>query len=106
MNPRMRYPGPLAATLMIADIVLFLSFAKGAQDSPQPQAPPPQHKEITLEQRADIFMARKSYADAADYYYRALKQGSFKDPALWNKMGIAFQQENRFHSARQAYNKA
>jgi tetratricopeptide (TPR) repeat protein len=106
MNPRMRQPGTLAATLMIAVIVLSLAIANGAQDSPPPQAPPPQHKEITLEQRADIFMARKSYADAADYYYRALKQVSFKDPALWNKMGIALQQENKFHSARQAYNKA
>ena len=106
MNPRMRQPGPLAAILMIAVMVLFLSVAKGAQDSQPPQAPSPQHKEISLEQRADIFMARKSYADAADYYYRALKQVSFKDPALWNKMGIAFQQENKFHSARQAYNKA
>jgi len=33
-------------------------------------------------------MARKSYADAADYYYRALKQASFKDAALWNKMEL------------------
>ena len=31
---------------------------------------------------------------------------SFKDPVLWNKLGIAFQQENKFHSARQAYTKA
>lgn len=106
MNPRMRQPGPLAVSLTIAGIVLFLSFANGAQDSPPPPAPLPQHKEITLEQRADIFMARKSYADAADYYYRALKQVSFKDRALWNKMGIAFQQENKFRNARQAYNKA
>ena len=63
------------------------------------------NRELTLEQRADIFMARKNYADAADYYYRALKQSSFKDPVLWNKLGIAFQQENKFHSARKAYNK-
>src|ERR1035438_2227230 len=106
MNPRMRHPGPLAASLTIAVMVLFVSVAKSAQDSQPPLPPPPQHKEITLEQRADIFMARKSYADAADYYYRALKQASFKDPAVWNKMGIALQQENKFHSARQAYNKA
>jgi len=51
-------------------------------------------------------MARKNYADAADYYYRALKQSSFKDPLLWNKLGIAFQEESKLRSARQAYAKA
>src|SRR5438034_6959517 len=43
---------------------------------------------LLLEQRADIAMARKSYADAADYYYRALKQSllSTRDQAsIWNK---------------------
>ena len=106
MNPRKLQPGPLVATLMMAAIVLLPAIAHGAQDSPSPPAPPPQHKEIPPEQRADIFMARKSYADAADYYYRAQKQASFKDAALWNKMGIALQQANKFRSARQAYNKA
>jgi tetratricopeptide (TPR) repeat protein len=94
---------------MMAAIVLTLAMANGLraiQDPPSPQAPAPPHRDLTLEQRADIFMARKNYADAADYYYRALKQASFKNPALWNKMGIAFQQENKFHSARQAYTKA
>jgi tetratricopeptide (TPR) repeat protein len=61
---------------------------------------------LTLEQRADIFMARKNYADAADYYYRALKQSSFKNPLVWNKLGIAFQEEGKFHSARKAYTNA
>jgi tetratricopeptide (TPR) repeat protein len=106
MNPRMRHPGRLAATLMMAVMVVFPAIVNAAQDPPSPQAPPPQHKEVTPEERADIFMARKSYADAADYYYRALKQVSFKNAGLWNKMGIAFQQLNKFHNARQAYNKA
>jgi tetratricopeptide (TPR) repeat protein len=48
-------------------------------------------------------MARKNYADAADYYYRALKHSSFNNPVVWNKLGIAFQQQSKFHSARQAY---
>jgi tetratricopeptide (TPR) repeat protein len=61
---------------------------------------------LTLEQRADIFMARKNYADAADYYYRALKQSSFKNAEVWNKLGIAFQQEGKYHSARKAYTNA
>jgi tetratricopeptide (TPR) repeat protein len=79
------------------------------QTAPTPGVPPagvPQHRELTLEQRADIFMARKSYSDAENYYYRALRQASFKDAALWNKLGIAFQEENKFRNARQAYAKA
>jgi tetratricopeptide (TPR) repeat protein len=71
-----------------------------------PLVPPPPNKAIPLEQRADIFMARKNYADAADYYYRALKQSSFKSSLVWNKLGIAFQQLSKFHSARQAYTHA
>ena len=51
-------------------------------------------------------MARKNYADAADYYYRALQESTFKDPMLWNKLGIAFQQENEFRNAHSAYTNA
>ncbi|HTS69910.1 MAG TPA: tetratricopeptide repeat protein [Terriglobia bacterium] len=75
--------------------------AEGTQQTPSPPA-----REISLEQRADIYMARKNYADAADYYYRALKQASFKNAQLWNKLGIAYQQEGRFHYARKAYSNA
>jgi tetratricopeptide (TPR) repeat protein len=71
-----------------------------------PSASTPQTKVIPLEQRADIFMARKNYADAADYYLRALKQSSFKNAVVWNKLGIAYQQLSRFHGARQAYTRA
>jgi hypothetical protein len=47
----------------------------GARVAPRPQSlnPPPAgaqepaRRELTAEQRADIFMARKSYADAVDY---------------------------------------
>ena len=61
---------------------------------------------ITLEQRGDIFMARKSYDDAADYYQRALNEKGRKDPALWNKLGIAHQQLQNFGAARKAYKEA
>ena len=106
MFPRIRHPGALEAARLLAVIVVISTAAAGTPGSFSPQASPPVQREITLEQRADIYMARKSYADAADYYYRALKQASFNDPALWNKLGIAFQQENKFRSARQAYSKA
>jgi tetratricopeptide (TPR) repeat protein len=86
--------------------VAGFSQEQAAPAAGSPSAPTPQTLAIPLEQRADIFMARKNYADAADYYYRALKQSSFKSAVTWNKLGIAFQQLSKFHSARQAYTRA
>jgi len=56
--------------------------------------------------RGDIYMARKSYEDAVDYYYRALRQTGISNAAIWNKMGIAFQEESNLRSARKAYQRA
>ena len=51
-------------------------------------------------------MARKSYEDAVDYYYRALKQANFANAVVWNKLGIAYQQLQNYQAARKAYNQA
>src|ERR1700733_13448219 len=51
---------------------------------------------LTLEERADIFMARKNYGDAVDYYHRSLKESSFKNAVVWNKLGIAYQVQAEF----------
>jgi tetratricopeptide (TPR) repeat protein len=63
--------------------------------------------QLTFEDRGDIFMARKDYDHAVEYYQSALKQlpsqNAARNAQLWNKMGIAFQQENKFYSARKAY---
>ncbi len=114
-------PFPMQRSSLFAASLCLVTVALGgaapavaAVFSPEQAAPAagasppiaPQLRELTLEQRADIFMARKNYADAADYYYRALKLSNFKNPFLWNKLGIAFQQESKLHSARQAYTKA
>jgi tetratricopeptide (TPR) repeat protein len=61
---------------------------------------------LTLEERADIFMARKNYGDAVDYYYRSLKQSSFKNAVVWNKLGIAYQVQAKFRFAQKAYSNA
>ncbi len=86
----------------------------GGIPSPLPQiasgVTPPvsaqQPKQLSLEERADIFMARKGYADAVDYYSRALGQSKQSDPVLWNKLGIAYQQQMNFNAARKAYKEA
>lgn len=53
-------------------------------------------------------MARKRYADAVDYYRRALRlQTSRTDsPRLWNKIGIACQQDDNYSAARKAYKRS
>ena len=76
----------------------------------QIESPVPSPKvAITAEERADIYMARKSYADAVDYYYRALKQPGLSpqgSATIWNKVGIAFQQQNNYGAAQKAYQEA
>ncbi len=72
--------------------------------TPEARAAP--SRDLSLEDRADIFMARKNYGDAADYYYRALKQSDFKNATIWNKLGIAYQQQVKFRAAAKAYSNA
>jgi len=92
----------------------FSSQAFGTADHPTTpsqaeMASAPSQTTLTPEERGDIFMARKSYADAADYYYRALKKPSLSahDAAvIWNKIGIVYQQEQSFNAAANAYKKA
>jgi tetratricopeptide (TPR) repeat protein len=111
----MRCAGCFAAALMMGAAAFWgaapargagLSLQQAAPVTGSPPAATPQLKALTPEQRADIFMARKDYADAADYYYRALKQAAFKNPVVWNKLGIAFQEQGKFASARKAYTNA
>jgi len=70
------------------------------------QPPPAADRPLTLEERADIFMARKSYEDAVDFYIRALRQTRSTNPIVWNKLGIAYQQLQSYGESRNAYNKA
>ena len=75
--------------------------------TPEPPAqPPPKAATLSLTDRADIFMARKSYSDAVDYYRRALTAAGRKDPPLWNKLGIAYQNLMDYSAARKAYKEA
>ena len=61
---------------------------------------------ITTEQRADIHLARKEYANAIEGYRRALIERGSRDAYLWNKLGIAYQMDQSYQAARKAYKKA
>ena len=115
MKRHMRRASSFSATFLMMAVSLGGAAPHSAAGfSPEQAAPTavssppdsPHPRELTLEQRADIFMARKNYADAADYYYRAIKLSNLKDPELWNKLGIAYQQDSKLHRARQAYTHA
>lgn len=80
--------------------------AVNAAQVENPTQPPPPQSSLPPEDRADIFMARKSYADAVDYYNRALKEPGItpeNSAKIWNKLGIAFQQQINYGAARKAY---
>lgn len=75
-------------------------------EKPAAPAPPSPKFVISSEERGDIYMARKSYADAVDYYYRALKEPGASDAgkaSIFNKLGIAYQQELDYSAAQKAY---
>jgi tetratricopeptide (TPR) repeat protein len=98
----------LAVSLLLAALASPLLADNAPQQSP-PASPPSESAALTPEQRADICMARKNFGDAADYYRRALRQTGESTPAaaaLWNKLGIAYQQQAYLHNAEQAYKRA
>lgn len=62
----------------------------------------PAPKPLTPEMRADIYMARKQYREAADIY----SEGADKSAVMANKLGIAYHQMLQFDSARKSYERA
>lgn len=58
------------------------------------------------ELRGDIMMARKEYPLAVEFYQRALRQSGPNNPVVWNKLGIAFQEQMNFRNARKAYQRS
>jgi len=59
----------------------------------------------TLEQRADLYMVRKYFQEAADTYNKALLAQP-KSATLYNKLGIAYHQLLSYDSAKKAYRQA
>ncbi len=109
-----------AAGALLGALVVASPAAGGAQGKhtgPSSQPENAQHKaegpvRLSDEERADLFMARKSYDDAIDYYSRAIKstkisqQNRAELAGLWNKKGICYQQKLDYGQARKAYKEA
>lgn len=87
---------PAAFRLLLAASLTGPLFVARCADSAQVQP-----AELTLEQRGDLYMARKMYREAIDVYRKALPQG--KGFVVANKIGIAYHQMQDFKAAKKSY---
>lgn len=79
---------------------------------PQAQPPSPAQSsvivvrpDLTDEQRADLYMARKEYQEAAQLYKRLADQNP-QNPIYFNKLGIALHQQTVLGQALKCYQRA
>ena len=87
-----------ASLLAVADAQLIDRTKTYGQ--PDPGAP-----NLTLERRADIYMARKMYREASDAYKEAIRQKP-DSAKLVNKLGITYHQLLLLNNARKEYERA
>lgn len=66
------------------------------------QSPEPIAKPLTMEERGDIFGARKMYREAVEAYLQVTPPTAI----VYNKIGIAYQQQNDLVSAKKYYDRA
>ena len=95
--------------LALSLFVSAASFAAPQAPTQQPAASPEAGKPPNPEEtRANILMARKQYSEAVPIYLRLIQQE--KDPRrkslLYNRVGIAYQQQGMFSQAKRNYERA
>lgn len=66
------------------------------------QTPPPERRQLSPEDRGDLYMARKMYREAIDAYHEAPRSSA----VVWDKIGIAYHQLGDLNAARKSYEKA
>lgn len=104
--------------LALLTVPLFLAIGAGARQAPEtrrsfrqpaPSGQAAQTQQMSprqvAEMRADILVARKEYAMAAQAYERILATDR-KNPALLNKIGMAYQQIGDYGKAEHYYKRA
>ena len=108
------------ALATVLSLVTFGTAAAQTATTPAAEAPGGQTRPtLTLEERGDLYMARKMYREAIDTYndgLKALPRSRGKEaevdgkPApqavLWDKIGIAYHQLGDMNNARKAYERA
>ena len=104
--------------LLLSSIPLLIpvtSFTASQSQPQQPAAQPqlplskdPQKQREFDETRANILMARKQYSEAIPIYLRLLQQekDARRRATLYNRIGIAYQQQGMFNPAKRNYDRA
>jgi tetratricopeptide (TPR) repeat protein len=80
------------------------SYAAPVQ-TPAQVATPAGQKQLSPEELADIFMARKDYREAA-FSFKKLVSENPKNAIYWNKLGIALHQQEELSGALKSYQQA
>jgi tetratricopeptide (TPR) repeat protein len=70
--------------------------------APSPVAAQAPNRPLSLENRGDIFMARKMYREAIDVF----REDKSKNPVIINKIGIAYHQMQQLDNAKKNYEQA
>ena len=86
----------------VSGILFVLIGGAAAASALAAQETAPQTKALSFEDRGDIYGVRKMYREAVEAY----KQVSPQTAVVLNKIGIAYQQQNDFDSARKYYDRA
>ncbi len=99
----------MVSSLLFVTTLCFQIQGNGAQSASTnafvpntPNKPPEAPKNVTVETRGDIFMARKMYREAVEMY----KSGPPDSAVLANKTGIAYHQLLDLPNARKSYERA
>jgi Tfp pilus assembly protein PilF len=104
-------------SILVASVALALAIPAAAQkfsDDPKTLTPVnPQSAQVKVEdsskeaalERAALDMIHKDYA-SAEAVYRGMIKDSPNDPSLWNRLGIAQQQQDKFNDALKSYQHA
>jgi len=86
-------------------LALLLVLAPQLVDRTEELSTPPPTQEVSLEERADIMMARKMYREAIDLYQQAL-DAEPDNSTLHNKLGIAYHHLGFLDRALESYEQA
>ena len=108
MRLSLHLPGFAAAFLAA---VCFCASLCGAPQAPPASTSedaqataPPTAAALTLQQRGDLYMARKMFREAIDMYRTAMT--GIQDHILHNKIGIAYQHMGNLNAAKKSYSQS
>jgi tetratricopeptide (TPR) repeat protein len=95
----------MRAASRFACLLVFAALPLGAWTQTYSSAAPPKTPQLSIGERADIFLARRNYPAAIALLQQAVKDHE-ADGAIYNRLGIAYQQLQQLGKAQKFYKKA